>query len=789
MASGYHLTVKKYLDENRIGSTLPEHIRRGWDRMYIFFLVINIYMNNIFLGIYTVEEQQFNMRSCIIGADVQIPNSIVRQRLGTTQILMKTNIEILRKAFELPDELFMSLSNEHKLFDMIEDDQLSFEWNDEDNNEIKHKKSPISIILNKQREKRRKYEDYKYDYDNIEPLSLNDIIEEIHTNVGQNLNNEDLKLITDLMQIISRHNKNQIINVYDELTNVQLISKFGGIPKLVQALQEIQKAFEQVAMKTNLASIETVIDVLLEKDNTYRLARELLKSFNENIKKTKQQQILKLEDKSGDISDHDQTVFNILMKDRISRLPASELTMLIHNLETIQNIDASKVSNDYDDQVNFISEQLNIIFTRAHLNGIKTVFHTMKTSIGVSLKDFIDKIETSLTTKLTEHDSIIIESYIHDYLTSLTNNELKIVHERLAQQGTLKRIAITGELNQTITLSLMKKIDTNGLGAVIEYINDIQLDNNSLKELKEELMNINNYIQIQSSISLEQIQNQLGMAYFVETRNLSKIDIHELSKAADLYSIVHINLAEEANNDEYTDKKKISTIINEIKQILINVDDRIKQEQLVDLFDRIDITLPERIKRWYKTKSNIQKLQFSASNIQKNMIDGKNSIKTKTNILNSKTKPVTLSSTPSTHRTIHKSINSLRNTLKERTTQDIKDQLPTTTTITSTKHTREQKRSLIKSEPKFQSKVHITKKHSKILDNTKKTSKMSIDKDEKEELKINSEIPLASKSEGQQQSTSDIPHDQPILLPTITTDTINIVNISEPRTESEKFYD
>ncbi|CAF3420320.1 unnamed protein product [Rotaria sp. Silwood2] len=66
---------------------------------------------------------------------------------------------------------------------------------------------------------------------------------------------------------------------------------------------------------------------------------------------------------------------------------------------------------------------------------------------------------------------------------------------------------------------------------------------------------------------------------------------------------------------------------------------------------------------------------------------------------------------------------------------------------------------------------------------------MSIDKDEKEELKINSEIPLASKSEGQQQSTSDIPHDQPILLPTITTDTINIVNISEPRTESEKFYD
>ncbi|CAF3429043.1 unnamed protein product [Rotaria sp. Silwood1] len=686
MASSYHLTVKKYLDENRIGCTLPEHIRRGWHR------------------IYTLEEQQLNTRSCIIGPDVQIPNSIVRQRLGTKQMLMKANIEILRKAFELPNELLMNLSNEPKLSNMIEDEQLSFEWNDEENNnEIKYKKSEMNIILNKQREKRRKYEDYKYDYDNIEPLSLNDIIEEIHTNVGKNLNNEDLKLITDLMQIISRHNKNQIMNIYDELANVQLISKFGGIPKLVQVLQEIQKAFEQVAMKTNLTSIETVINVLLEKDNTYRLAMELLKSYNENIKKTKHQQLLKLEDKSGDISDHDQTVFNILMKDRISRLrklimcslffiifllAASDLTMLIHDLETIQNIDASTVSHDHDDQVNFISGQLNIIFTRAHLNGIKTIFHAMKTSIGVSLKDFIDKIETSLTTKLTEHDSIIVESYIHDHLTSLTNNELKIVYERLAQQGTLKRNAIVAELNQTITLSLMKKIDTNGLGAVIEYMKDVQLENDFLKELIEALININHYIQTQSSISLEQIQNQLGMAYFIETRNLSKVDIHELSKAADLYSIVHINLGEEANIDEYstfleylkapfiriciqrilnlikqdntinldkvsnkfyneriidllneliygsdefnrnlffqqikkylkknkelpdklyrqmlkekfihidakikidTDKKKISTIINEINQILINVEDRIKQEQLVDLFDRIDM--------------------------------------------------------------------------------------------------------------------------------------------------------------------------------------------------------
>ncbi len=67
----------------------------------------------------------------------------------------------------------------------------------------------------------------------------------------------------------------------------------------MQALQEIQKAFEQVAMKTNVASIETVIDVLLAKDNTYRVAVELLNSFNENTKKNKQQQKFNLNDKSG----------------------------------------------------------------------------------------------------------------------------------------------------------------------------------------------------------------------------------------------------------------------------------------------------------------------------------------------------------------------------------------------------------------------------------------------------------------------------------------------------------
>lgn len=89
-------------------------------------------------------------------------------------------------------------------------------------------------------------------------------------------------------------------------------------------------------MKTNIASIETVINILLEKDNTYRVAVQLLNSFNENTRKNKQQQKFNLNDISGkdlflteinkrmnplgEISDYDQTIFNILIKDRISRL-------------------------------------------------------------------------------------------------------------------------------------------------------------------------------------------------------------------------------------------------------------------------------------------------------------------------------------------------------------------------------------------------------------------------------------------------------------------------------------
>ncbi|CAM4763528.1 unnamed protein product [Rotaria magnacalcarata] len=760
MASSYHLIVKKSLDENRIAYSLPEHIQRGWHR------------------IYTLEEQQFNAQTYIIGLDVQIPNSVVRQRLGTRELSMKRNAVILSKAFELPDELFMNLSNGHKVPEIIEDEEkLRFEWNDDDNyHGAKHKKPKNT---------------YQHDYDNREPLSLNDLIEEIHANGGKNLKNDDSKLIRNLMQIISRQKSNQIFNIYDELVNAQLMSKNIGVPKLVQVLQDIQKVFEQVAMKTNVTSIQTIINVLLENDKTYRLANDLRKSFNENMEQHRQQQILKFEDKSA----------------------ASDLTMLTRDLKSILNIDGDTINHDRDKQIKFITEQLNITFQRAHLDGIKAVFDALKSSMGVSLNDSIARMENSLTTKLTEHESIFIESYIHDYLASLSNNELKLVYERLVQQGTLKRIAITGEMNQVITMSLMKKIDTNGLGAAVEDIENAQLDNNSINELTQALTNIYHYIQTQPSISLEQIENQLGMAYFIETHNLDKADIYKLSEAADLYSIVRVNLSAEATNDECsaflenlktplirrciqriltlinqdktidldkvsskfyneriidllndlfhgsdelnrnlvfhqikkelkknkelpdklyrqmlkeklipidtrtkidTDKKKVSIIIHETNQIFNNIDDRLKQEQLVDFFDRLDITLPERVKHWYKTKENDQKLQSSVSK--------------------------KLNRSLSTRHTMNKSIGK------------------PTKTETSSKHTSKKNRSVLKFAP------NIT---TKVLDSTQKTSK-NTDKNEKEKLQSVSQTALPLKSEEQQEKPPVISQDQPVQISTTT---------------------
>ena len=102
-------------------------------------------------------------------------------------------------------------------------------------------------------------------------------------------------------------------------------------------------------------------------------------------------------------------------------LAALDLTRLIHDLATVQNIDTSKISNDRDNQVKFLSEQLTDIFTHAHLDGIKTILDAMKSPIGSSLREFIGIIGDSLNMKLTEHDHIVIESSIDDHLVLLVN--------------------------------------------------------------------------------------------------------------------------------------------------------------------------------------------------------------------------------------------------------------------------------------------------------------------------------------------------------------------------------
>jgi hypothetical protein len=62
-------------------------------------------------------------------------------------------------------------------------------------------------------------------------------------------------------------------------------------------------------------------------------------------------------------------------------------------------------------------------------------------------------------------------------------------------------------------MGLMKKIDTDGLGAVIENMKEAHLDINSINELTQVLTHINHHIQTQSSVSLEQMQTQLGLFF------------------------------------------------------------------------------------------------------------------------------------------------------------------------------------------------------------------------------------------------------------------------------------
>lgn len=88
----------------------------------------------------------------------------------------------------------------------------------------------------------------------------------------------------------------------------------------------------------------------------------------------------------------------------------------------LQAVHRFKASDDREDQLQALSEQLTTIFTRAHLDGIKAVLQAMTSPTSGSLRQSIERIECSLRVKLNGSEQIIIESYIHDHLISLVGN-------------------------------------------------------------------------------------------------------------------------------------------------------------------------------------------------------------------------------------------------------------------------------------------------------------------------------------------------------------------------------
>jgi len=150
--------------------------------------------------------------------------------------------------------------------------------------------------------------------------------------------------------------------------------------------------------------------------------------------------------------------------------------------------------------------------------------------------------------------------------------------------------------------------------------------------------------------------------------------------------------------------------------------------------------------------------QLSSSKFNKGTIDRKINDKVKITRTDFKAKSVL-----PTRRTTNKSTGPLPTTLKQRLTQETRDQLPTTKGDTSSKYGIERKRSLLKS----QTGVHRAKEHSKILDD--------------------SQITLKLKPEEHPKTTFVAAHDQPIIpsTTTITTGVFTIDNVSKLQVDSK----
>ena len=113
------------------------------------------------------------------------------------------------------------------------------------------------------------------------------------------------------------------------------------------------------------------------------------------------------------------------MKDRIGRLAASDLAVLIGDLRQVRTTDTRPVADDRDDQVAFVSEQLNTVFQRAHLDGVRTLLEAMPSSVSAKLREFLGRIDKSVAKKLTDDEQLLVESYAIDHLTFVVRAQVE----------------------------------------------------------------------------------------------------------------------------------------------------------------------------------------------------------------------------------------------------------------------------------------------------------------------------------------------------------------------------
>jgi hypothetical protein len=179
--------------------------------------------------VYTSEEHEYNQRSCIIAPDAQIPNSIVRQTLS------KINRNRLAYVSNLSNELDIGSALQMSTRSVVKEEPLTDNWNDtNDEQTIQRQQSPIQSIIDRQRNKRRTYDDEHNQDKNSDALPLNEIINGIRTNIGKDLQPDEILLINEFMQTISQHKQEQVLSIYEELMNLELIEKNSGMPKLRQ---------------------------------------------------------------------------------------------------------------------------------------------------------------------------------------------------------------------------------------------------------------------------------------------------------------------------------------------------------------------------------------------------------------------------------------------------------------------------------------------------------------------------------------------------------------------------